>query len=172
MNAKRITPSKAYFEFFQINKKVEVKVIIPCEIFQIFFDQQNQLIDEIPNVISTGFFFDYVKENLILLGSKGSRFDLAEIVKIGKDDGTNMMAFNMVFNSKNKSVQNVVNTFLFDVNELHVNSHKIAEDEFIVTSVDDEIFAFPQRRNTQMIWTIVFILALMIIAFLIYMVKS
>ena len=165
--------SKAFFEMFQIGDEFEVKSIIPCSLYETLLIAHASEINYLNQNKTEGVLFNYIKDNLIIIDSKGNKLVMESVENQGRDDESKTMTFQLLFERSASEIKWVINTFLFDMNPNHANYHMVNEEEedYIITSVKESKFAMPTNEKSNKIWMIAVLIFLMGLAVTIYQVK-
>tara|TARA_R110002050_G_scaffold290260_1_gene443751 strand:- start:82158 stop:82676 length:519 start_codon:yes stop_codon:yes gene_type:complete len=150
-----ITPTKAFFEFNQIENTVEVTTVLSNKDYDKLFSlKRYQLIsgssDEQIQLWAT-----YVRKNIKIVDSRGNKQELISVKKLGEDSDKQTKAFKFIYNRSNCAVQRVQNTFLFDFNVHHVNFNVWGENDQapLLTDVDNTNFivTYPAYRMNYLL---------------------
>lgn len=162
-------PTKSFFELFQAGNTLEVKAIIPCELYEILNKEFDCLLPDSDVVVIKGDLFDYAKTNLKFIDSNSEKLMLESITKVGQDEDTKTMSYHLNYLMNKGKITWCINTFLFDINTNHVNFHRLyeAKDTDISTSLNSSKFVFPSKGNYD---TLYMVIALIVIAFVGYLI--
>lgn len=159
-------PTRSFFEIFQVGNRLEVKAIIPCELYELLQKTYADIIPDPEVEIINGSLFDYAKTNLKFIDANSEKLQLQSMKQLGVDDNTKTMSYQLNYSMNFSKVTWCINTFLFDLNSNHVNFHRLieAEDNDIVTSIKSSKFKYPTKGGKDVLYTILAITLFVLLA--------